>query len=309
MALEESILRRLAFIKFIYYSAVEQSKKPEPLSAASILTFHDAVELFLQLASEYHNVGKSGTSFMDYWDLLSPKLPSGGITQKESMRRLNSARVELKHHGTLPSILAIEGFRASTTSFFEENTSIVFNTLLSDISLIDLVQFEQARDKLKEAEDLIKSGKVQDALNNIALSFHFLINDYEKRKIDEFGRSPFFFGGDMSFLDSFFWDFDQLAAGTRFRNKMTEFVDKVGASLAGMSEAIKILSLKIDYRRYIKFKLLTPIVVETFGSPPSIMTSLGSGRNPTVDDAQFCIDFVIESAITFREFDFSFDTN
>jgi hypothetical protein len=45
--LEESIVRRLAFIKYLYAVAIEQSKRPEPLCSASILTFHDAIELFL----------------------------------------------------------------------------------------------------------------------------------------------------------------------------------------------------------------------------------------------------------------------
>ena len=91
--LEESIVRRLAFIKYLYAVAIEQSKRPEPLCSASILTFHDAIELFLRLASEHKNVGKKELTFMDYWNILDPKLPAGYPTQKESMRRLNSARV------------------------------------------------------------------------------------------------------------------------------------------------------------------------------------------------------------------------
>ncbi|HBX87013.1 MAG TPA: hypothetical protein DEG09_00170 [Marinilabiliaceae bacterium] len=95
-------MQRLAFIKYLYTVAVEQSKQPEPLSSSSILSFHNSIELFLQLASEYLDVGSKSPGFMDYWELLEPKLTEGGLTQKESMRRLNKARVALKHHGTLP---------------------------------------------------------------------------------------------------------------------------------------------------------------------------------------------------------------
>jgi len=51
---------------------------------------------------------------MEYWDLnlikqgLQKKEMEGELTQKESMRRLNRARVALKHHGTMPSKLDIE---------------------------------------------------------------------------------------------------------------------------------------------------------------------------------------------------------
>jgi len=39
---------------------------------------------------------------------------------------MNKARVALKHHGTFPSRLDIESFRASTASLSEDNTPLVF---------------------------------------------------------------------------------------------------------------------------------------------------------------------------------------
>lgn len=45
--------KRLSFIKYLFNLGVEQSHKPEPLCWASVLTFHDSVELFLQLSAEY----------------------------------------------------------------------------------------------------------------------------------------------------------------------------------------------------------------------------------------------------------------
>lgn len=66
------------------------------------------------------------------------------------MRRLNRARVALKHHGTMPSKLDIEAFRGSTTNFFEDNTGIVFGIRFTDISLVDLVQCKDAKNNLKE---------------------------------------------------------------------------------------------------------------------------------------------------------------
>lgn len=85
---KDVIIKRLAFIKYLYRVAVEQSQKSEPLCAASVLFFHDAVELFLQLASEHLDIGKEGLKFMEYWDLISKKLGIE-LSQKESMRRLN----------------------------------------------------------------------------------------------------------------------------------------------------------------------------------------------------------------------------
>lgn len=47
MTLDKAVTRRLAFIRYLFNRAVEQSKKSEPLSSVSLLMFHDAIELFL----------------------------------------------------------------------------------------------------------------------------------------------------------------------------------------------------------------------------------------------------------------------
>jgi hypothetical protein len=53
MATDDFVMKRPGFIKYLDVSAVEQSRKPNPLRSASILIFHNEIELFLQLASEY----------------------------------------------------------------------------------------------------------------------------------------------------------------------------------------------------------------------------------------------------------------
>lgn len=302
---KSTIIKRLAFIKYLYKLAVDQSRRPEPLCSASILTFHDAIELFLQLASEHLDVGKQQPSFMEYWDLISQKLSNQELTQKESMRRLNRARVALKHHGTLPSKLDIEAFRASATNFFEENTPIVFGIDFSDITLVELIQCEDVKNNLKDAEEFLKENKIEESLDKVALAFAQLIDDYESRKIGRYGRSPFFFGESMTFLSSFHMGINRVT-GPEFERRLAEFIDKVRESIESLQQAVKILSLGIDYRRYVKFRLLTPHILRTLDGTYDIQrVQWGSKGKPTIEDVQFCIDFVIESAVTLQEFDFS----
>ncbi len=293
--LAESTMQRLAFIRYLYSIAVEQSQQPEPLGAASILTFHDSIELFLQLASEHLNVGTKRPGFMNYWDLLEPKLPTGGLAQRESMRRLNKSRVALKHHGTFPSKLDIEAFRASATNFFEENAPLVFGIEFSSISMVNLVKCAEARSSLEGASKLIEEGKAEDALDKIAIAFAQLIDDYENRKRTRFGRSPFFFGESLTFESSFFM-------GIR-DHKFAGFVDKVKDSLEAMQSAMKILSLGLDYRRYVKFRLLTPFVTRVLNGDYALSRSRRDEPR-SIEECHFCNDFVIESAIHLQDFDF-----
>lgn len=292
--IDETLVQRLAFVKYLYELAVTQSKQPEPLSSASVLTFHDSIEMFLLLSSEHLNIGSNKPNFMDYWDLLNQKLTTE-LTQKESMRRLNKARVALKHHGTMPSRLDIEAIRASATNFFNENCLTVFGFEFKNISMISLVDCSEARVILEEATDLIQNNQFTKALVQIAVAFHILIDDYESKQMDSFGRSPFFFGRSLNFESSFFM-------GIREDRKLADFVDKVRESIMSMQSAIKIVSLGLDYRKYVKFRLLTPVVQKTIGG--RYVSDINPNQEYTQEHSEFCLKYVIESALRLQDFDF-----
>ena len=303
MELDQHEVRRLAFIRYLFETGVSQSRVPAPLKCTSILVMHDAVELWLQLASEHLNVGAKDPWFMEYWDLLSPKLAPEELSQKESMRRLNKARVAMKHHGTFPSDLDVEAFRASTMSFFQDNTPIVFGVNLDEISLVEYVNPEASRALLKDAQADLARGEVLDALGKIAIAYAEMIRDYEERKRTRFGRSPFYFGRDLTFQSAFFMG---LKRGSSEERKLAEFVDRVKESIESMQDAMKVLALGVDYRKYSKFKRLTPHVRRMAGGPlRTIWRPVQGEPAPTHDDVLFCLDFVVESALALAEFDYS----
>jgi hypothetical protein len=303
MALDHTTVTRLAFIRYLYQTGLTQSRAPSPLSCASLLTMHDAVELFLQLASEHLNVGTSNQAFMDYWDVLNAKLTPKVLEQKESMRRLNKARVALKHHGTFPSDLDIEAFHLSTTSFFRDNTLLVFGIALDNISLIEFVNPNSSRQRLKDAQDQIQNGDTLAALDNVAVAFSEMIADYEDRKRSQYHTSPFFFGQRMTFFNSFFMGLSRSPSD----RKLAEFVDTVKESIESMQNAIKMLALGVDYRKYSRFKMLTPHLTRVVSGDWAIQRRLADEHKPPQEDANFCIDFVIESAIALAEFDYTIE--
>jgi hypothetical protein len=303
MELDQHVIRRLAFIRYLFQTAVSQSYAPAPLKCASLLVMHDAVELWLQLASERVNVGMERTPFMEYWKLIGAKLDPQELSQKESMRRLNNARVALKHHGTFPSDSDLEAFRANTTSFFHENTPIVFGVNLDEVSLVEYVNPEASRELLKDAEADLAGGEVLNALSKIAIAYAEMIRDYEERKRTRFGRSPFYFGRDLTFQSAFFMG---LKRGSSDERKLAEFVDRVRESIESMQDAMKVLALGVDYRKYSKFKRLTPDVHRMAGGSVRTIWSPACGeRAATHDDVLFCLNFVIESALALVEFDYS----
>ena len=84
--------------------------------------------------------------------------------------------------------------------------------------------------------------------------------------------------------------------------KLGRFIDKVKDSIEGIQKAIKIISFGIDYKRYVKFKILTPIVTRTMGGRQVAET--WEEKKWTKDNCQYCIDFVLDSSLKLQEFDF-----
>jgi hypothetical protein len=310
--MDVGIIRRLAFIKYIFELGLTQSEQFEPANSVSILMFHDTVELFLQLSAEYLDVGKPKIEFLEYWDLISSKLSSSTLPQKESMRRLNKSRVALKHHGTLPSKLDIESFRGVTFDFLVDSTPIIFNVEFKDISLIDFVTEENARQNLHDATTLLTTGNLEDALRKVAIAFHLLIDDYETRKQSQYGQSPFHFGQDFTFLNRQLMslgDFgsEQILSTRDFQRDLGEFVQKVVESLDAVQNAVRILAMGIDYPKYSKFLLITPYVGRVL-SGEYYTTEIREKNSISLEDVQFCIDFVVDTALKLQDFDYTLRT-
>ena len=94
-------------------------------------------------------------------------------------------------------------------------------------------------------------------------------------------------------------------AADGLEGKLSEFVRVVKSSISALQNAVRILGLGIDYRRYVKFKLLVPTVTKMLAG--NYVITRWNGRNksiPKKEDAEFCINFVIESAVLLQDFDF-----
>lgn len=289
----EIITKRLALIKYLYKLGLEQSKQVETLSAFSILFFHDSIEMFLKLIAEHHNIKSEKLSFLEYWT----HLPS--LTLMESMRNLNTRRVNIKHKGLLPSKSDIEISRINTTDFFDQNVIVQLGIDFKNVSLLNLICYDNVRALLEEAQLALDKNEIKKSIEKSAVAFNELLHTYEDSKKNYFRDSPFFFGKD---IDSSF----RMGLGRDFNGrgdrKMADFVDKVKGSLEGIQNAIKIISFGIDYRRFVKFKLLTPVILRSWDE--KYVSEIRGNKKWTKENCQYCIDFVLDSSLKLQDFDF-----
>lgn len=289
--LDEGRARRLAFIRYMHTLAAEQSRQAEPFCAVSVLTFHDAIDLFLQLAKEHLDTSKKAEGFMSQWDHVQQALPSGHLTQKASIRRLNSARNNFKHEGIRPSREDIEGFRVAATNFFSENTPTVFSIEFTDATMIHFVVPYTARRRLEQAEKLKAQGRLDAAFTEVGLAFYEVVEEpLARRGLPSMGTYPRFK------LKMFGYRNDVSQQHDRASQETANLFEDLHSQLADISRATAVLGLGLDPTKFARFKALVPPILQTVGGQYSEVSGPARrGRDEASFDA--CMDFVIETAV------------
>ncbi len=280
-------IERLAFIRYLFTLGVQHAQGAGPQSSVAILLFHDAVELFLVLASETLHV-KRADGFMNYFQPLDEVLkPGPPMPERESMRRLNDARNALKHKGLRADRADLEHHTEAVIRFFEEATPRIFGADIDSVSLVAVVRCEGAQPYLQAAELAYKEHRAADGSRACAEALDEVLRDYEQRQSDRWLESPF---SPIHRLRNVWLT----EGGSRAERKLRECIDALNKTVIDLHERTRLLSLGVDYRRYARFQRLTPHVQHTFGGSRHV---LGDPPDITTDELRFCIDFVIDTAL------------
>jgi len=292
---QQNIIRRLSIIKLLYKEGVEQSLQSEATSFFSILSFHDSIDMFLNLAIQKLEIQRQKNEkiyFADYWDKI-PNLPL-----KEQMLKLNEMRNSIKHKGIVPGRIEIETTKLHTTEFFEQNTPSIFEINFNEISLFDLLKFDGTKKYLKKAQQEMDNGNMKESAGEVAMAFVELMHEYKETKVGRNIRSGFDFIEKVSFSSYNFMN-QPNKPGDR---KIEDAIKHINKNFENIGNALTVIALGVDYKKYIKFKALTPHVQRSSGGQQ--ITYAMKERNWSQENCQFLIDFVVDSGLKLQEFDF-----
>lgn len=286
-------MRRLALVRHLFEIGVQQSRGLEPTSALALLPLHDAVEMYLQLLCEHHRVGANKPDFMRYFDLL--KDAGVDLTDREPMRRLNAARVNIKHQGVLPAAVEVEGFRAATTNFLHNNSRTGLGIEFDRISLTNVIADVEIRGMLEGAEQAIVEGDHEKALAEATTAFVMLISERRRPKTSD-GRDSYSL--QRAALRGLGW-FDGLhladELGGKAASSARKLADAVRGTARAHSEAIMVLGLGLDFTKYTIFKTYAPIAQPTADGSVSIQWMKEPTDDP--DAVRTCVAFVVDAAV------------
>ena len=284
--LTKDLNRRLVFVRYLYGLGVDQSHKPKPFAAVAVLTFHDACEMFLQIAAEHHGITfpkQKSPDFLDYWTLFEQQAKPQ-VTSKAPMSRLNRARTTLKHGGVLPAHVEIEGFRAAVTSFLQDNALSLLGVNLDDVSLTSLIKSDDIRGPLELAEAALSAGDLKGALEEVASAFTINLRRFEGRPRAATG--PFERPYSLRNATVGLMKFSRYIETRDIERTLDRMVD-------AFSEAITVVAYNLDFDSYLMFKTHAPVV--HVGGRILVEWTRDEPTDPEV--VRRCLNFVIDTAI------------
>lgn len=285
MSLDPHTVQRLAYVRYLYREGVEQSRQPAPLRSRAITSFHDAVENYVGLVAQHLKVElKRGCDFMEYWGLIKPTYE---LPKKEPMRRLNDARVALKHNGTFPSEHQIEQARETLADFFTTVTPNVFGVDFDSIDMVDLLTQPEVARLLREAQTHGDAGDFSMAMAGVSLALQALFDHYSDRNTSTRWRA-FAFGPTLSRIDRPRLDGHETPRNGRLE-KLSEIAEHT-------QEALRAISLGIDYPGLTRFRIIAP-TVHLYANGERRYVEAKSHTQLTADDYDWAHHFVIESAL------------
>jgi hypothetical protein len=301
------VVERLGYIRFLHQEGIGQSRRPHPMSSAAILSFHDAVELFYVLALDYQGVQvQPKASFDSLWPELEKKVPN--LSGRRGMERLNRIRVGHKHHGSIPGPQQIADARTDVDAFLAANTKAVFGVDYDTVTMADVVPQVPVRDKLHTAAAADASGDRIEAMGLLAEAFDELFNPHHHAYVEP---SPLRFGENLTSVARrhagntaavLYWlRGDSKGGGYQDPRGLAAQLDATIEFAATAQTALRVMTLGIDFPRYLRFDNLTPSIAGTFGNP--LARSYPHGYAPTEEHFFYCQGFVIEVALRMAEVD------
>lgn len=293
----ELILKRLTTIKNLYRISMQLSHQPDSSSIFSILSFHDTVEMFCDLAAEHVGVVTKKNEkiyLMDYFE----KIPR--LKYKESMFKLNERRINIKHKGLLLDKSEVEASRVNATDFLVDNCMEIFEVEFNSISLTSLIADDKIRECLLLAEKHIKENAIMESLAESGKAYAIL-NDYFKQDVnkDHLWIKPTFRTLNRRGYTQDSYLEEEIIAFEKNTLKQFEVIDR---TVERISSIITTISLGVDYRKFIKFKRITPRIVISINGNILISDS-NSQSSFSKQDCEFAMNFVLDATLKFEQFE------
>jgi hypothetical protein len=275
--LDQKILTRLVYSKYLLYSGNEVLEKELPLAdGLALLNYQDATEMFLRALAGYLDASMKEQSGFDEIIKRIEDAPNNTlrtrIPLKSSLHELNKARVNFKHFGILPIHEDILKIKNDINAFFQQALYSFFDLDLEKVSLKELINHIRIKNCIGSAENYFEEEKYLECIIECRKVFCILM---KRIKPDAVAN---------------------LKDG-KFEPKLNKTLEAFCEIINDHSLLFELFRCKVDLNEYNKFVEITPNVALSMANSFHIDLKPNCDKNATRTNASFCINFITNFAL------------
>ena len=275
-SLSDNLHRRLTLSKYLFRQARRILLQSEAYSrglATSLL--HDSVEVFLRVLTERFKIEvPRRENFLQLFDNVRKSIDCVG-EHSAAIKRLNTARVGFKHEGLDVSATDVEAFLTNVEAFLSEVCKQELRIDFATLSLVNAIGHRRTQNWLEKARESLRSEHYTESVAHSAAAMAIYLHHRDTRRGERVDPSYLIDSSSSKLGDVVDW--------------ILEYVEPIRARLDLVSHGIDVVS-------YDKFEALTP---ETSVGRDGVVTQYGlkSKTASSREDARFCYDFAVDSAL------------
>jgi hypothetical protein len=172
--------RQLLLCKRLFEEASGYADSEDAVSSGiAISMFQDCVELLIWTLLKHLGLSvQDQSSFVKNLELLEKA--NIDLPHKPRLLELNKARVGFKHYGNLPAAEEASKFQQYVGDFLRSLMSTHFGESYDNLSLTDLVSFDELREHLKSAERAVGSNDMDLAMREAGIAKALVFRQLER---------------------------------------------------------------------------------------------------------------------------------
>jgi len=281
--------KKLILVKQIYQRALIQSQFTHRIvdRMLAIVGFDFANETVLKaIAVALNNTIALERNFPKVINQVNVELnnknePSLDTTK---IQHVHDVRNATQHHARYPTEIEVSDSRTYTRDFLVSTFFDIWAASFELISLVDAIQNDISKKRLKEAETDLENGDFREVMTKSKATFDIMIFDLASSITK--GFSPYV----RSFVitDSF---------------DKTESNENVFTAFNRMRDLIVYQTIGISPQEYLKFLRFTRFIGIHIMADESYSVNFSTNKIPTKEEAEFVLNFVINSIIQIENLD------
>lgn len=278
--LSENLYRRLTLSKYLFRQARLVLQYSEPYSrglATSLL--QDSVEIFLRVLGEQYKIKIQGRGdFHQLLDRVGKQIGSVG-EHSAAIKRLNTARIGFKHEGLDVSAIDVKTFQSNVEAFLSEVCREALKVDFETLSLVAAIGHCRTRNWLKKARKALLADSYTTSVAHSAAAMVIYLNHWNILLGERTDPADYIDSDSSEVYGLVDW--------------VTEYVEPIRIRL-------ELFSHGVDVASYNKFAAMIPnTYVDHKGAVCQYWVK--STRTHSRDDARFCYNFAVDSALALRD--------